>query len=574
MPYQALYRKYRSQTFDDVVGQEAITTTLKNAISQNKISHAYLFNGPRGTGKTSCAKIFAKAINCPHQHNGEPCNKCDICRDITEGKLNDVIEIDAASNNGVEEIREIRDKAKYAPTVAKYKVYIIDEVHMLSKGAFNALLKTLEEPPHNVIFILATTEPHKIPATIISRTQRFDFKRIADTKIVAHLAHILDDLNIKYEESALKVVAQIAEGGMRDALSILDQIIAFSSDEEVTLAATLSITGSLTTEMMFNYLVACIQQDVPNALNVLNEILASGKEPTRIVDNLISYLRDFLLYIEANIMPANDSILAEFSQLKQNLSGEFVNQMINLLFTMQEEMKNSQNQVIYLEVMTIKLTKLEMTASTNTGNVPDLANQEVIMQLQQKVQQLEQQIQMLTQNTSQAGQVNAKPQVEVPQFKINYEQVEQILLAAQREYLEEIKEAWSEILNILNDYQRALLQPTHTKPVAASQNGLVLSAQVDVFARRIVNDQELLQNLRQAIQRILQRDVQIEFVLDREWSKIRSDFLSRRKEQMTAANHLEQSQQKQNVDKDEEQFMQAVNAAKETYQNNIEILDD
>ena len=192
MSYQALYRVWRSQRFADIVGQQAITQTLKNAIKQDQISHAYLFTGPRGTGKTSAAKIFAKAVNCPHQKDGEPCNECEICRSITQGTLDDVIEMDAASNNGVDEVRLIRDRANYAPTQAKYKVYIIDEVHMLSTGAFNALLKTLEEPKKNVIFILATTEVHKIPATIISRTQRFDFKRIGIPEISEHLAYILD----------------------------------------------------------------------------------------------------------------------------------------------------------------------------------------------------------------------------------------------------------------------------------------------------------------------------------------------------------------------------------------------
>lgn len=216
MAYQALYRVWRPQRFDDMIGQEVITRTLKNAITTNQISHAYLFAGPRGTGKTSAAKIFAKAINCHHQVDGEPCNECETCKAITAGTLNDVIEIDAASNNGVEEIRDIRDKVKYAPTVADYKVYIIDEVHMLSTGAFNALLKTLEEPPANVIFILATTEPHKIPATIISRTQRFDFKRIAANDSYERMIYILKQKDVTYDDQAVKVIAKLprAECGM------------------------------------------------------------------------------------------------------------------------------------------------------------------------------------------------------------------------------------------------------------------------------------------------------------------------------------------------------------------------
>ena len=228
MTYQALYRVWRPQAFSDVSGQEMITQTLRNAIRQQKSSHAYLFTGPRGTGKTSVAKIFAKAINCPNSSDGEPCNDCAICEQITNGSLGDVIEIDAASNNGVEEIRDIRDKANYAPTQADYKVYIIDEVHMLSMGAFNALLKTLEEPPRNVVFVLATTEPHKIPLTIISRTQRFDFRRISQEAIMDRMEYILDEMGVDHEEDALLLIAKAAEGGMRDALSILDQALSFS----------------------------------------------------------------------------------------------------------------------------------------------------------------------------------------------------------------------------------------------------------------------------------------------------------------------------------------------------------
>ena len=221
--YQALYRKYRSQTFGQLVGQQVVARTLRQAVEQEKISHAYLFSGPRGTGKTSVAKIFAKAMNCPNQVNGEPCNDCYICESITNGSLEDVIEIDAASNNGVDEIRDIRDKSTYAPSLAKHKVYIIDEVHMLSTGAFNALLKTLEEPTENVVFILATTELHKIPATILSRVQRFEFKSIKLPDIVQHLEKILATEGIAYEADAVQIIARRAEGGMRDALSILDQ---------------------------------------------------------------------------------------------------------------------------------------------------------------------------------------------------------------------------------------------------------------------------------------------------------------------------------------------------------------
>ncbi|MGL4642696.1 MAG: DNA polymerase III subunit gamma/tau, partial [Vagococcus fluvialis] len=332
MAYQALYREWRSQTFDTMIGQQMITQTLKNAIIQDKVSHAYLFTGPRGTGKTSAAKVFAKAVNCKFAKNGEPCNECPDCIGITEGRVNDVIEIDAASNNGVEEIREIRDKVKYAPTQVTYKIYIIDEVHMLSTGAFNALLKTLEEPPKHVIFILATTEPHKIPATIISRTQRFDFKRIGLEDIVGHLKYILDQKNISYEDAAVKIVARSAEGGMRDALSILDQALSFS-EETLTVNDALEVTGSLTNDMMDQYLSYCINHETEKALDILNQLLRDGKESNRIVENLLLYCRDLLMHKQAPVILEKQVgyVTDTFKKLSEEVTVEKLYELINEL---------------------------------------------------------------------------------------------------------------------------------------------------------------------------------------------------------------------------------------------------
>ena len=293
--YQALYRKYRSQTFDEMVGQTVISTTLKQAVASGKISHAYLFSGPRGTGKTSAAKIFAKAMNCPNQVDGEPCNHCDICRDITNGSLEDVIEIDAASNNGVDEIREIRDKSTYAPSRATYKVYIIDEVHMLSTGAFNALLKTLEEPTENVVFILATTELHKIPATILSRVQRFEFKAIKLADIREHLVEILEKEGIGYDPDALTLIARCAEGGMRDALSILDQALSLTTDNQVSLAIAEEITGSISMVALDDFVANVLANQTTQALANLETIFNNGKSMNRFATELLNYFRDLLV---------------------------------------------------------------------------------------------------------------------------------------------------------------------------------------------------------------------------------------------------------------------------------------
>ena len=366
--YQALYRKYRSQTFDEMVGQSVISTTLKKAVASGKISHAYLFSGPRGTGKTSAAKIFAKAMNCPNQVDGEPCNHCDICRDITSGALEDVIEIDAASNNGVDEIRDIRDKSTYAPSRATYKVYIIDEVHMLSTGAFNALLKTLEEPTENVVFILATTELHKIPATILSRVQRFEFKAIKQQAIEEHLASILEKEAISYEKEALTLIARRAEGGMRDPLSILDQALSLSADNRVTLAIAEEITGSISLRALDEYVYHIAQKDANSALENLETIFDSGKSMSRLATDLLVYLRDLL------VAKAGGSSSSQTEMFRENMSldNDMLFEMIDTVTKQLGVIKSASQPRIYAEMMTIQLVELtEMRTSALPENVAE-----------------------------------------------------------------------------------------------------------------------------------------------------------------------------------------------------------
>ena len=287
MTYQAFYRVYRPQSFREMSGQTHVKRTLQNALLASKTTHAYLFSGPRGTGKTSTAKIFAKALNCENAPAKEPCNECATCLSITEGSHTDVIEFDAASNSRVEEMRDIIEKVRFAPANARFKVYIIDEVHMLSTSAFNALLKTLEEPPEHAVFILATTEPHKLPATIISRCQRFDFKRLSTQDILERMKVVLEDINLPFEEQALKVIAQSAAGGMRDALSLLDQVVSFS-DDIVRAEDALLVTGSVSQDVFYDMSQALLEKDVAKVLSLIEELIANGKEPLRLAERLTS----------------------------------------------------------------------------------------------------------------------------------------------------------------------------------------------------------------------------------------------------------------------------------------------
>lgn len=534
MAYQALYRVWRSQRFDDVVGQKAITQTLKNAIVQKKTSHAYLFTGPRGTGKTSAAKIFAKAINCKHSQDGEPCNVCETCVAITEGRLNDVIEIDAASNNGVEEIRDIRDKAKYAPTQAEYKVYIIDEVHMLSTGAFNALLKTLEEPPQNVIFILATTEPHKIPLTIISRMQRFDFKRISTQDIVDHMAHIMQEMALDYEEQALYVIGRAAEGGMRDALSILDQTISFS-DEKVTLEDAMQVTGSLTYEMMDHYIQCCVAGDVERALEGLESILGEGKEARRFLEDLLLYCRDLLMYQQApKLLAEKAGTLTEaFKELATQTPAEKIYQLIQILSDTQNEIRFTNNANIYLEVATVKLAK---TVQPNKHNTPETANQDgsaegnpELADLQNQIGQLKKELAELKKHgvaakEADAPRQQARPQAPKSSFRVPTERVYQVLNEATRTHLMNVKNVWEDLLQTLSVTQRAMLKAS--EPVAASPKGIVVAFDYEIVCARATDDEEMQLAFNNNLSRLMDYTPEMVCITRESWPKLRQSFIN------------------------------------------------
>ena len=359
MGYTALYRKFRPQEFEDVKGQEHIVTTLKNQIKADRIGHAYLFCGTRGTGKTTIAKILARAVNCEHPVDGSPCNTCKTCRAINEGTSMNVIEIDAASNNGVDNIREIREEVAYRPTTGKYKVYIIDEVHMLSTGAFNALLKTLEEPPSYVIFILATTEAHKIPITILSRCQRYDFRRITADTIAARLQELMDKEGNDVEEKAIRYIAKAADGSMRDALSLLDQCIAFYLGEKLTYEKVLENLGAVDTQVFSRMLRQILQQDTAGTIKTLDEIIIQGRELGQFVTDFIWYLRNLLL-ISASEHPeeAVDASAENLERMKEESSmvdEETLMRYIRIFSELSNQIKYASQKRVLVEIALIKL---------------------------------------------------------------------------------------------------------------------------------------------------------------------------------------------------------------------------
>lgn len=580
MAYQALYRVWRSQRFDDLVGQEAITKTLKNAIQQQKTSHAYLFTGPRGTGKTSAAKIFAKAINCPNSIDGEPCNECEMCRSITEGRQEDVIEIDAASNNGVEEIRFIRDRANYAPTAAKYKVYIIDEVHMLSTGAFNALLKTLEEPKEHVIFVLATTEPHKIPATIISRTQRFDFKRIDVQAIIGRMAYILEQSNQPYEEQALSVIARAAEGGMRDALSILDQAISFSN-ETITLEDALAVTGSLTTEMMDGFIGACLQQDVSGALEVLENILAEGKEARRLTEDLLLYCRDLLIYQQAPKLLENRAayLTDTFKQLAEATVSERLYNMIKILSETQNEIRFTNHANVYLEVATVKLatpqTAPAVSASHPVNSTPAAvsqpADQAELTALKTQLQQLQNEMQQLKANpTVEKEERKAAPKKTASSYRVPTERVYQVLSEATKDHLLNVKNVWEDLLMALPVTQRAMLKAS--EPMAAGPGLLLIAFDYEIVCQRADSSNELRLNMQNTLSMMI-KDYTPDFVfITREsWPRLRQAFVSQHHDRPVAT---ETNETNDEISLIPEETNEVVEQAKSLFGDLVTIKDD
>ncbi|KKY02454.1 DNA polymerase III subunit gamma/tau [Paraclostridium benzoelyticum] len=521
--HKALYRAYRPQTFKDVVGQKHIIRTLKNQIQNNNVGHAYLFCGTRGTGKTSTAKIFARALNCQNSVDEEPCNECEVCKDILSDNIMDVIEIDAASNNSVDDIREIRENVKYTPAKCKYKVYIIDEVHMLSQGAFNALLKTLEEPPSYVIFILATTEPHKIPATILSRCQRFDFKRVTVKDMSNRMKEICDDVNVVVDDRALNLIARNSQGALRDALSILDQCMSFS-ENDIEYKDVVDLLGTVNIEQLFEMAEYVIKEDTKKCLEILNEFVVWGKDIKNLIDDLIDHFRNLMVCKVSSDLDEIISLPEEIvEQLKVQASTIEVNDIIrilNILSTTQDAIKVSSNPRVLAEVSIMKLSQPMFDESKES--------------LLKRISNLEEVIK--------SGKININNNVEIESKKEDKETCEKNEVKAEEEvFYEEVKSEDVELIeksweNILTHIKKDKNMPVYAilreaKEFNVSANNLyIVFDDSFAFAKNKLSDEKTRNYIESVIREILNRSFSIKIILKSETKNIKLEIEKEQKD--------------------------------------------
>ena len=496
MAYTALYRKFRPGEFEEVKRQEHIVTTLKNQIKADRIGHAYLFCGTRGTGKTTIAKIFAKAVNCENPIDGSPCGTCPSCKAIAAGNSMNVIEIDAASNNGVDNIREIREEVSYSPTEGRFKVYIIDEVHMLSTGAFNALLKTLEEPPSYVIFILATTEAHKIPITILSRCQRYDFRRISIDTITDRLRDLMEREQVEVEEKALRYVAKAADGSMRDALSLLDQCIAFYLGQKLTYDHVLEVLGAVDTEVFSKLLRRLLKKDITGAIAVLEEMVIQGRELGQFVIDFTWYLRNLLLIQSADDMEDVLDISSEHLEIlkeeAQMVSAEVLIRYITICSELTNQIRYSSQKRILIEIALIKLCKPAMSQ--------DLSG--LIQRMDELEKKLESGI-FVSEGTAPVIQTRTEGETPVIQ--------KPKLPEALPEEIEEVVRHWEEILGDLGGLLRNYLKTA--RPSIGNGNVLLIVTD-DTVAHGILSEAEHVQEIKETIERNIGRSIELEIRLN------------------------------------------------------------
>ncbi|WP_294604480.1 DNA polymerase III subunit gamma/tau [uncultured Lactobacillus sp.] len=601
MAYQALYRKWRPRTFASVIGQNDITDTLKNAIKRGTISHAFLFAGPRGTGKTSCAKIFAKALNCINLQDGEPCNKCANCLAADKGAMADIMEIDAASNNGVDEIRDIRDKVKYAPTQGKYKVYIIDEVHMLSMGAFNALLKTLEEPPEHVVFILATTELQKVPATIISRTQRYNFKRISQTDLEKRMKYILEQEKISYEDKALAVIAQVADGGMRDALSILDQLLSFDKNK-VEYDSALEITGFAAKEKIEQILLAILNEDATKALSLAQTELTNGASSKNILDELIEMATNALMVIKTNDSSQHFFLSNDFIEQIKEVAPERYFQLISAANTALNDLRYTNQQQIPLEVFVVECAGKKASTADSKNVISESANsQNANKDLTEEIATLKKQVTALTKkvyslskkqtrnsdqifhldnsvsnrfakNSAEGSKTKsvAKPKKASKSRKKtneqNRKQVYHVLENATKDDLTTIKNVWPDLQSVLGVSQRALLDVL--EPVAASANQVVMKCKYTLWFEKASEDGNLLDILTEEIAKFTKHGYEIVLVPDEDWARVRKEFIQKHGKEL-----LDKQKQKDSESEQSGSDNQIVDKAKELFGDTVNVKD-
>ena len=521
MAYTALYRKFRPKTFGEMVGQEHITKTLKNQIIANRVGHAYLFNGSRGTGKTSAAKILARAINCLHPNNGEPCNECEVCQSILSGANTDVVEMDAASNNSVEDIRTIREEVNFLPTASKYRVYIIDEVHMLSTGAFNALLKTLEEPPAHVKFILATTEPQKLPATILSRCQRFDFKRISNENIIKRLEQVCEKSEIEITQGALMTIAVLSEGAMRDALSILERCL----QDGVT-----HIDENYIKELVgipkLNYIVEVVEgiinYEIEKVLTVTDTILQEGKDITNITWEMIKYVKDLLIFKTTHHLELySEEELETIEKLSQIASKEKLLQLVYQLSELQNNIKTSSQKLIIFQAGLIGL------CSKQTGN-----NNE---DLERRISLLEEQLKNRIANTNE-NITNVKMQNSLPKnnAKTNYHEVQTAnkVSAIQKG---PIAKQWPVILEDLKANGKIMLYTNLIGTTATEINDMTVGIQftkgLTEFARTVLEKAENKNELIKKVSIVCGKEMNIQYI----------DLTARKEQETKASNNLEET---------------------------------